>query len=305
MKIEQLIVQYLYNHKQVSVQDIGIFTLSPDVVMPTESEKETILPDNAIQFEYNAKAVKDEGLIDFIVEHTRKIKPLATSDLESYTMLSRQFLNIGKPMEIEGLGTLIKNQQGTYEFIQGHTVNPKLENNTVRIKEKIQDEISFTTPPKEAPANKGLLMLLGTLVLIGVAGALYYFLVYNKNNDIPVEETQQVEPLTDTLINTRDTSLSQDSVLMPKTDSTLTAVSQPATTKDGYTFKIVLKEYPTRMAADKAFNKLTSYGHTLIVSQKDSSAFKLSMPFTTALSDTARAKDSLRVFFGGRPYVDL
>ncbi|MFN8244987.1 MAG: hypothetical protein U0T56_01200 [Ferruginibacter sp.] len=36
---------------------------------------------------------------------TRKIKPLATSDLESFTMLGKQFMNIGKPLILEGLGT--------------------------------------------------------------------------------------------------------------------------------------------------------------------------------------------------------
>jgi len=50
MKVEQLIVQYLYNNKKVSIQDIGIFTLSPDVIIPTESDKETSLPLNSIHF---------------------------------------------------------------------------------------------------------------------------------------------------------------------------------------------------------------------------------------------------------------
>ncbi len=305
MKIEQLLVQYLYNNKKVSLQDIGIFTLSPDVVMPAESDKETILPENAIQFEYNSKAEKDEGLIDFIVAHSRKIKPLATSDLESYTMLSRQFLNLGKPMEIEGLGTLIKSQDGIYEFSQGHTVNPKLENQAIRIKEKVEEEISFSTPPKEVKTSRSLLLMLGVLLLVGVAGALYYFLAYNKNTDIPVEDTQMVIPVTDTLNKTTDVTTNTDTSLMQKTDSLKTVAATPAQTNDGYSFKIVLKEYPTKIAADKAFAKLSSYGHTLIVVQKDSSTYKLSMPFTSPLSDTARARDSLKIFFGGRPYIDL
>ena len=83
MKIEQLIVQHLYNNKIVTLQDIGSFVLSSSVLMPTESDKDGIMPDNAISFEYNAKAKEDESLIDFIVQQTRKIKPLATSGLVS------------------------------------------------------------------------------------------------------------------------------------------------------------------------------------------------------------------------------
>ena len=298
MKVEQLIVQYLYNNKKVSIQDIGIFTLSPDVIIPTESDKETNLPENSIHFEYNNKAAKDDGLIDFIVEHSRKIKPLATSDLESYTILSRQFLNIGKPMEIEGLGTLIKNQQGSYVFEQGQTINPKLENNTVRIREKVQDEISFSTPPKQPTNVKGIVLIAFTLVLFAVAGAIYYFAVYNKNKDVPVDQSVLIPFADDSTAALVDTTN-----LIKKDSATQTSATPPV--NDGYTFKIVLKEYAGKIAADKAYEKFTRFGHTLIVSQKDSLTYKLSIPFTSPISDTLRAKDSLRRFFGGKPYVDL
>jgi len=127
MKIEQLIVQFLYKNKKVTLQDIGIFYLSPDIIIPEDSDKETVLPENAIRFEYNTKAAQDEDLINYIVQQTRKIKPLATSDLESFTILGRQFMNIGKPLPIEGLGILQKNQLGGYEFIQGSSMNTRLE----------------------------------------------------------------------------------------------------------------------------------------------------------------------------------
>src|SRR5258707_1269991 len=135
MKIEQLIVQYLYTNKKVTLQDIGVFHLSDSVNIPVEHEKDAALPDNAISFEYNIKSVQDDGLIDFIVQQTRKIKPLATSDLESFTILGRQFMNIGKPLPIEGLGILQKNQHGEYEFIQGHSINPRLEPIPATLKE--------------------------------------------------------------------------------------------------------------------------------------------------------------------------
>lgn len=301
MKLEQLIVQYLYANKKVSIQDIGTFTLSPDVIIPAEHEKESALPENAIQFHYNSREGKDEGLIDFIVQQSRKIHPLATSDLESYSLLSRQFLNIGKPMVIEGIGTLIKNQEGTYDFEQGHRVNPKMATTpALSVKQDVQDEISFKTAARETGSGKGMLALVVAVVLLSAAAALYYFLVYDKNNIDPVEESAELTPVLDSTQTVADTtvSLRPDSLTATRPGSTGAAA-------DGSVFRVVIKEYPSRVAAQNAFNRLSNFGHKLQLIAKDSTTFKIAMPFTTPLSDTARATDSLRRFFGGKPYVEL
>ncbi|RYY66988.1 MAG: hypothetical protein EOO13_15105, partial [Chitinophagaceae bacterium] len=127
MKVEQLLVHYLYKNKTVNIQDIGSFNISPDVILPSEGDKDTSLPEGAIQFTYDKKTPADEGLVDYIVEQSGKIRPLAASDLESYTILTRQFLNIGKPLPIEGLGILQKNQQGNVDFIQGNNITSRTE----------------------------------------------------------------------------------------------------------------------------------------------------------------------------------
>lgn len=300
MKVEQLMVQYLYKYKSVSLQDMGSFTIANEIDIPQDSDKETILPDGSIIFEYNPKAGPDEGLIDFIVQHSRKIRPLAASDLESYSILSRQFLNIGKPLIIEGLGMLQKNQKGFYEFIQGHTVASKMDAAPAVMKEKLQDEISFSTKAKEPANSKGWMLLLGLIFLIGTGIALYYFL-NNDNKEEQVTQTSNNETPGDTL-KTNEGSLmtTQDSVALK---DSMARLVKPA--NDGYSFKVVLKEYPAKIAAVKAFEKLTNYGHKLLVTQKDSFTYIISMPFTSPLSDTLRAKDSLKRFFGGNPYIVL
>ena len=70
MKIEQLLVQHFYNNREVTLQGMGTFTLSADFVMPKENDKDAEIPENAISFQYNAKAVADDGLIDYIVQQT-------------------------------------------------------------------------------------------------------------------------------------------------------------------------------------------------------------------------------------------
>ncbi len=299
MKVEQLMVQYLYQNKKVTLQDVGSFFVAPGFDIMTDSDKEVVIPEGAIQFEYNSKAPQDEGLIDFIVQHSRKIKPLATSDLESYSILSRQFLNIGKPLIIEGLGVLQKNQKGTYDFYQGHAVSSKMEAAPVAMREKQQEEISFATKPREVSSGKNWMLAALLIFVLCTAGAVYYFMS-KESKDLPVTENNIL------LTDTTGSGLA-DTAGPRKTDTTMvsrdTLSRAPAPSSDGFSFKVVIKEYPSKTAADKAFAKLTTYGHKLLLTQKDSTHYTISMPFTSPISDTLRAKDSLKRFFGGKPYI--
>ena len=309
MKVEQFIVQYLYNNKSVSLPNIGIFKIAMGTILPNENDKDNTLPPGSIEFEYNAHAATDEGLINFIVGETRKIRSLATSDLESYILLTHQFLNLGKPTVIDGLGTLIKNQQGTYDFTQGLIVNPKLESKKVEVKEKIQEVISFSSPAKPAPSKKGLMLALVAFFILSAGAALYYFLVYNENKTEPLA-TETAAVVT---ANNTDSSIAVNPALFDTTSMAANLKDSLSTTNtvaslapnDGYTFKVRIKEYETKDAAERAYNRLTGYGHKLLVRMKVDGTYEVLMPFNTAISDTARAKDSVRILFGGKPVIAL
>lgn len=297
MKIEQLIVQYLYSNKQVTLQGIGTIKLDPSVALPdgNDKNKDFVMPENAFQYEYNLKAEEDGGLIKYIVEHTRKILPLATSDLESYTMLAKQFLNIGKPLVIEGVGTIQKNQMGLYQFIPGNFITPKIDDIPKQLREKRDESVSFESESMPDNSRRNLMIGIGTLVLILAGLGIYYFAnIYNTTAPEPITE-QEVVVTTDT---TRT-----DTMVKQITD-TVNATA-PVINTDSSTFKIILKNYASSEAADKAFKRLSTYGHKLRIITVDSANFELAMPFRTPLADTLRAKDSLRRFFGGKPYVRL
>ena len=297
MKIEHLLVQHFYSAKQVTLQGIGTFSLSPDFVMPSENDKDLSIPPDAITFSYNQKAAEDDALITYIVQQTRKIKPLASSDLESYIMLASQFLNIGKPFIIDGIGVLEKNQSGEYQFTQqGLYLNAKAENAPVQIKEKSDEDISFASKAKPNGNNKKILMLLASFLALGVIiwGA-WYFL--SKKKDIPVTEKTAPAP---PVIQQPDTT---KLTVQQKPDS---ITAKPVTPADGYSFKIVIKNYPSLLTAQKAYDRLTSYGHKLLLYTADSVTYKLAMPFTKPLSDTSFVRDSVRnKLFGGKPYIEL
>jgi hypothetical protein len=297
VKIEQLIVQYLYLNKQVTLQGIGTFKLDPNVILPAGNEKDRDfnMPENAFQFDYNLKAGEDEGLVRYIVQHTNKILPLASSDLESYSMLAKQFLNIGKPLVIDGVGTVQKNQQGSYHFIPGVFITPRIDDIPKQVREKRDESVSFESEPRVNNSRRNLMIFLVVLVL-GLAGlGAYYLLVVKK----PAETSTIVQ-----------TELPRDTV---RTDSmpaaapdTPAALATVTTMPASDSFNIVLRNYPTAQTAGRALQRFSALGHRLLVlPSADSLNYELAMPFRRSLADTLKAKDSLRKFFGGNPYVKL
>lgn len=311
MKIENFIVQYLYEAKKVTLEQIGSFFLQTDIAAGAEPDKETPLPPDAIRFEFDRNATQDDGLINYIVSQTRKIKPLASSDLESYSILARQFLNIGKPLVIEGLGTLLKNQEGNYVFTQGAYVNTKIDlNGQAPLREKASEEISFSTPEKKKSQRVNPWLFVALFSVLAAAGAVAYYFFTKENTEKPLVETPVVStdtatktaPLPDSL---KQATLAPDSTLMKRADSASLTRHDTSATADNYNFKVVIKEYPNKLMAEKAFNRLSGYGHKLLLLPIDSVKYKLAIPFNTPVSDTLRAKDSLRIFFNSRTYVEL
>ena len=295
MKIEQLLVQHFYNNREVTLQGMGTFTLSADFVMPKENDKDAEIPENAISFQYNPRAVEDDALIDFIVQQTRKMKSLAAADLDSYLVLGKQFLNIGKPFKVDGMGMLVKNQQGELEFTKGYTFHAKLENTPAALKEaRVNPEISFASETKktEGGSKKGLLIA-GLLIGLGLIGtAAWYFFARDPNPD--AENTTGEIKVDTAKVNT------------PSIDTVALKTTAPIVADDGYTFKVVLLQTADSAAAAYRMNVLTARNHKIILYKKDSVNYRLAEPFTLPLADTARIKDSLnRYYYLGKAFIEL
>ncbi len=301
MKIEQLLVQHFYNTKKVTLQGMGTFTLSPDFVIPMENDKEAVIPENAISFQYEPKADEDDALITFIVQQTRKIKPLASADLDSYLTLGKQFLNIGKPFKIEGMGLLVKNQQGEYEFSQSYSLNSRFEAVAAAVKDKPEnEEISFSSDTKTKASGNKVIKIAALFIGIGMAGfGAWYFFKPAKTNKEKAINILPVKP--DTLAAE---TIKPDSVSL-KPDSINTIIITPKS-GDDYTFKVVFKVTRNMQSAIARMNVLTIRGHKIIMYTKDSVYYKLAEPFTLPLSDTTRIKDSLNSFYYlGSAFIEL
>ena len=294
MKIEQLLVQHFYNNREVTLQGMGTFTLSADFVMPKENDKDAVIPENAISFQYNARAVADEALIDYIVQQTRKMKSLAAADLDSYLVLGKQFLNIGKPFKIEGMGMLVKSQQGELEFTKGHAFHARMETSPAALREqRANPEISFASESKtEGNSKKGLLIAVIILVVALIAATTWYFLT-KKSSTAGEHEDLKV-------------NIDTPKVNVQKTDTVALKPTIPAVVNDGYTFKVVFLKTVDSAAAVYRMNVLTARHHKIIMYKKDSFTYALAEPFTLPLSDTAHIKDSLnRFYYQGKGIIEL
>lgn len=170
MKIEQALVLYLIKHKQISLQGIGTFKIDGAIPDNSDSDKPVIIPAESISFIYDPKVKEDNDLIDFIVQNTKKIKPLASADLDSFLTLGRQFLNIGKPFTIQNLGTLEKVKSGELEFKPGPLIQ-KVEVPKAKIEDEgaeKHEENLFNDYQREPASNNGrTLFIVIIIILVG------------------------------------------------------------------------------------------------------------------------------------------
>ena len=295
MKIDQVLVHYLLKTKHLSLQGIGTFDLDATLPDSADPDKPIIIPADAIKFNYNPKAVEDDELVDFIVLHTKKIKPLASSDLDSFLSLGRQFLNIGKPFNLPGIGTLEKLNSGVLSFIGGQHVAPRMEPQRVKIEDdgaEEHDENMFNDYQKERKGNSGqkafvIIIALAILGLIIWAAAHFLF----NNETVPANLTT-----TETIPVITDSSRIKDSLAI-YSNSVDSAKSLVKNATDSFTFKVIVSEFNNRKIALTRYNNLRSYNRNVIMYTSDSLTYKIAEPFIRPLSDTTKVLDSLGRYY--------
>lgn len=294
VKIEQVLVHYLLKNKYLTLQGIGTFKLDAALPDSADPDKPIIIPADAITFHYDPKTTEDNELVDFIVIHTKKIKPLASSDLDSFLSLGRQFLNIGKPFSLQNIGTLEKLNSGELIFIGGQLIAPRMEPQRVKIEDEgaePHEENLFNDYQRERKSTggkKAFLVIISLIVIAIIAWAAWHY-GFDKSANENVSTTEQVVPV-------NDSNRIKDSMAIyaPLHDTTKT-ISRPAT--DSFTFKVVVNEFKSRPAALARLANLKNYKRNVIMYTTDSITYKIAEPFTRPLSDTTVVMDSLNKYY--------
>jgi len=305
VKIEQALVLYLLKHKQISLQGIGTFKIDGAIPENNDHDKPVIIPAEAISFTYDPKTKEDNELIDFIVLNTKKIKPLASADLDSFLTLGRQFLNIGKPFTIQNLGTLEKLNSGELVFKPGPVIQkielpkPKIEDEGG---EKYDENLFHDYQKESPPNNRKVFLIILIIALLGLGSWAAWHYGFKKDTAESVPATNNIVPVRDTVDTTQKQTSDSLAEAQRVTDSIRNAQKNPA---DSFTFKVVLKTTTNKEVALARLAKLKSYGRKVIMYTDDSITYKVAQPFMLPLSDTTKILDSLNSYYYlGRAHIE-
>jgi hypothetical protein len=294
LKIPQLLVQYLYTNRKMSLPGLGIFTLDKSVILPDENDRNLHSTPNAVQFQNANIVAADKELISFICEQTGKIKPLAISDLDSYLNLGMEMLNIGKPFYLEGIGTITKNKAGKFDFSPGEyslirETGSSADHDKKKVYAKDKKQLAESLPVQNRNGLK-ILAFISALVIVGLGGWMMY-----KKNGQSVSETnpdtssvvqQQVPMATDTL---KQDSLRKDTAKILPTDTP----HPVAAMHEGTPYKFIILSTDDKPRAMRRYNQLLGFNLKAHYYHVDST-YKVFFQFPALARDTTHIKDSLR-----------
>jgi hypothetical protein len=292
LKLAPLLAQYLYQEKKLNLAGIGTFLLDPSA----RTGADTLHASEGITFQYNPATREDDNLVAYISTHAGKMKSLASSDLSSYLELARQFLNIGKPFQIEGIGTLVKTKAGDLEFTAGHVLVDKVRETGIKeLSATSTSDQSMTTyeslkphvdrtPPYKA-IFLGFLVLATTAVIIWAGYRMYKNNSENKGQE-EQDSTQETTAVTDTT-----------KYVAPAKDSVTASTQNETANKNSYRFVI---EVTNKERALRRYSMLKEGGVPIQIATDDSVNYKLFLELAATPADTARISDSLTIWYPAR-----
>ena len=298
MKLSLIFAKFLYQHKQLNLPGIGVFTFDSTVPLNEITDKNA--HELLQHIRYNQKNIMkaDDEFIDFIRTHTGKIKPLAESDLESYIAEGKILLNIGKPFHLEGIGTLQKSSAGKYEFNPGLPLVDKLdhffpEKETKPTSSKQAYEKEYT--PATGNTYSGRTVGLVVAILLGL-GAIVWggYSLYNSNTDDQGLESNPA-PTTEPISSVPDTTQTASLDTVGRASESSAIVNRPPSSGKPYKFifRLASKNYVI-----KRYNELKLSNPNIFWDTKDSIVYRLYVAMPVTPADTARIRDSLREWYG-------
>jgi hypothetical protein len=291
LKLPLLLAKYLFTYNELNLAGMGRFQIETselEMEIPEKNSK-PVMP--VISFQHDITIKEDDKLVAFISSHSGKMKSLAASDLESYLEQAKEFMNIGKPFMLEGIGTLIKINPAKYEFTQVNVLSEKIKENLTKETEEtaVADETYtdfseiFSPKKPQAPASKKIVLLLAVLTGLGLAiwGGFVIYKNYFSTEDPTVKETQPVQIPDTTATNVTDTTVKN------LTD----------TGSAGVFYKFIVEQADSLRAFTR-YNYLRKWGINIEMETTDSILFKLFFRLSVLPADTSRIRDSLNLLYG-------
>lgn len=278
----------------MALPGIGVFSIDPSVHIPDPNDRNFSEFYNQIRYVQQPVLRPDEDFIEFIRTHTGKIRPLAESDLESYLSDGKILLNIGRPFYFDGIGSIQKTRQGSYEFIPGPPMVDRLEVPHEEISSEDARQRFESQPFHQAQNNLVKQILVILAILIGLSLIIWggYTLYKNKSTASQEEPAAIQDPQ----------PVVSDSLVQPAADSSLfnTSASIPsADPNNARNYQFIIESTTNKGRASRRYNQILTNGQPIKMEvAPDSSLFHLYFDLPARTIDTTRMKDSLRRYYG-------
>lgn len=292
-KFDTLIASFLYTNKTVDIEGLGTFSVDENFVLPPDTEKTTFFPLEGIQFNYDPKIPTSPALLDYLVQQTGKIRSLITSDFVSYIAEIRQFVNIGKPWVIEGIGTLQKNKEGRFELVPGEALSERI--NVHYVEENAEN----AEPVKRNRWIVGLLFTIAVVAVVAGLGFGIYALFFQGKGSHSAEQATTTAPAVDTQV----VAVPKDTIF--KKPDSLNAPA-PAAADSSFNYKAYIETTKWKERVEKRTAQLSQYGiksyyDSMII--RDTLRYRMYVYQRIFPADSLRlvhARDSLSSYFGRR-----
>lgn len=276
IRITQFLRAHLAAQGRLSLPGFGIVSFDRALAADVSPGAADGFPPGSLSFLPDARIGWDEELVEAIGRDTGKMRTLVLSDLDSYLQFGHELANISKPFHIEGIGWVQKNHRGEVSFMQEDGVDSPAYAKARRGARAPKKNI----PWRSALAWVGAAALAAAAVWawghFGLTDRLRAWQAARKAADEPVVRQAPPPPPVGTAAKPR---------------------------KDTFPFYVVL-EVSSRNRALKRYADLREWGHDVRMSTPDSVRFKLYLPIQAPLADTARHRDSLRLFFNRRVWIE-
>ena len=296
--LDRYIADFLVNNKKLSAQGIGDFAIV---------NGQAVNGAPLVEFTADKKAYTTDDLIAFVAEQERKNKIVTGFDLESHFNQVKQFVNIGTPWIIPGLGQLQFGRNRELEFVQQAAETENVLHERIKRKQASSEpqyatyETGITATPQKS-FNNGTIVL-GLLIILALAAGGYYFYTNQSGNAPLVTTADTAATVTDTVVSVPSSSNMNNTVTNTQPPTTEgTAPAQAITSTTGATgFRFVLNRTVNSVYAVKRYKQLKTYGTNVYidsVKRDNYSLYKIYLIQDAPPSDTTRLKDSLTKYYG-------
>lgn len=275
-KYENYIHEFFLQQKEISLERIGHFTQTGETV----------------EFKFDKKAETAPAFIQYVADHLHKNTTLVRTNIESHIEQARQFINIGKPYNIPGIGIISITKTGEYVFEPHYSASSILDS---------QEDVYVPSEPAERERKKkGIMWLTIILILIVVAAGgygIYTWLGSGRSSEENIAEN--TTPPADSAQEVAVDSVS-------KKPDTIVQTQAPLSPTDTATFHFVIEQtFNTYRAHRRTAQLQTLKININLDSTKigDSTLYKLFFVKRAAPKDTAHINDSLRNWYSARRVV--